>query len=441
MAPLSAPARNAACPCGSGLRFKRCCGAHAGEDARERGLALHRQGRLVGALDQYDAVLRAHPDDWDVAHMRAVALLQLGLIPEARAAFAALLSTPAAALPGFWTNLGLLVAAVAADPLAARPADQLTMPSRIGTATPGAAPDTTPLPSLSVVMPTYNHAGYVRQAIASVFAQTHPALELLVIDDGSCDVTVAAGREALASAPIPVTFVARENRGAPTTLNQAIELARGEFIQPLNSDDFFPQVRNGMMLAALRASGSDRGFARVACVDASGNRLDPGRHPRALSLAGAQDSVVLSGSVGLGLLRANAAISSGNLTFRKSLWQAVGGFRDYRYNHDWDFCLRAALHSEPVVVPETLYAYRLHASNTIAENSEAPRAEQRRVMADFIAHAQGGSRWPNPLAPVLANWGDDYLALLGATDALRHLPPALVVQALFPSTISRKEVA
>ncbi|MDP2057570.1 MAG: glycosyltransferase, partial [Thiobacillus sp.] len=244
--------RNASCPCHSGLRYKHCCGTQhnlslhppsLSEDLRLTGLELHKHGHFVEAINLYDAVLKEHPGDWDVAHMRAVALFQLGLMPESRAAFAALLSTPATALPAFWTNLGLLIAAICPDPLSAKFQSRLTGHTRFHSPAETQVLNTRSLPTISVVMPTYNHAEYVGQAIDSVFAQSRLPLELIVIDDGSIDNTAEVCRRALASAPIPVTFISRENRGAPATLNQAIKLANGEFIQPINSDDLLPANR------------------------------------------------------------------------------------------------------------------------------------------------------------------------------------------------------
>jgi glycosyltransferase involved in cell wall biosynthesis len=436
--------RNFPCPCNSGLRYKHCCGTQrdlnrhppsTSKDLRLDGLELQRQGRFAEAIHLYDSVLKENACDWDVAHMRAVALYQLGLIPESRAAFAKLLPTPAAELPAFWTNLGLLVAAISTDPLSTTFQGGLTELCLYGPTPVAQAFDTRTFPTISVVMPAYNHAAYVEQAIASVFSQSRLPTELIVIDDGSTDNTAEVCRRALASAPIPVTFISRENRGAPTTLNEAIGIANGEFIQPINSDDMLPANRVEAMLSALLERVGDWGFARATYLDSRGDRLDPAHQRQALSLTGAQDSVVMSRALGLGLLRANAAISSGNLTFRKTLWQTLGGFRDYRYNHDWDFCLRASLESEPVVVPKPLYEYRIHATNTITENASAPRIEHKRMMAEFIAYSWTRHSWPNPLAPTLANWGQDYLALLGATDSLQYLPIAFIEEALGQTSV------
>ena len=427
--------RNASCTCHSGLRYKHCCGRQLAfndprpscrEDLRLSGLEFQKRGHFVEAINRYDAVLLEAPNDWDVAHMRALALYQLGAIEESMSSFARLLSTPAEKLPGFWTNLGLLIAACSPDPLADNGQQKPAMPSHRYAQKPCSART---LPSISVVMPTYNHARFVKQAIRSVFAQSCPPLEFIVIDDGSTDETAKICETEFSAAPFPVTFLSRENRGAPATLNQAVEMAKGDFIQLLNSDDLLSFDRIEVMLSALSEHDGDWGFARAQFLNDRGEHLDT-RDPRAGSLTRAQDSIAMSGTRGMALLRANAAISSGNLTFRKTLWHAVGGMRDYRYNHDWDFCLRASLISEPIIVPRPLYHYRIHAHNTINEDRSAPQLEYRRMMAEFIRDSNTRTDWPNPAAPTLANWRNDYLALLGAMDALQHAPRTLIQEAL-----------
>ncbi len=369
--------------------------------------------------------------------MRAVTLYQLGLMDESRAAFAALLSTSAVHFPGFWSNLGLLLASVCPDPLSTFLQNKLveyrcTHPALTGTKANKAQcrQPPTKLPTVSVVMPTYMHARYVAEAIASVCAQTRHPLELIVIDDGSIDGTIEHCRAALVVAPFPVTFIARENRGAAATLNQGIALAKGDFIQLLNSDDRLPPERIATMLSTLLENNADWGYARVSYIDTHGQPLDRLADARVAALMAAQNATVMSCTLGLAMLRANSAISSGNLMFRKHLWETLGGFRDYRYNHDWDFCLRATLQCEPVLVPHSLYDYRIHDRNTITEAAGVPRMEHGKVMAAFVSLAQNQSTWPNPFAPTFSNWGGELLALLGVTDALRHVPIALIEQAL-----------
>lgn len=445
---IDVSSRNAPCPCKSGLRYKHCCGllntntltaAERHERNRQAGLALQRGGRFFQAVEAYDAVLREQGEDWEVAHMRAVTLYQLGLMDESRAAFAALLSTPAVHFPGFWSNLGLLLASVCSDHLSSFLQNKLVEYRCMRPALTNAKanqdqrnqiPHPKKLPTVSVVMPVYMHARYVAEAIASVFAQTRHPLELIVIDDGSIDGTIEHCRAALVAAPFPVTFIARENRGAAATLNQGIALAKGDFIQLLNSDDRLPAERIATMLPMLLESNADWGYARVSYMDTHGQPLDRLADARVAVLTAAQNATVMSSTLGLAMLRANSAISSGNLMFRKRLWETLGGFCDYRYNHDWDFCLRATLQCEPVLVPHPLYEYRIHDRNTITEAAGDPRMEHGKVMAAFVSLAQNQPTWPNSFAPTFANWGGEFIALLGATDALQYLPIELIEQVL-----------
>ncbi len=432
--------RNASCDCGSGLRYKHCCGATdldafpapaRLERRRNAALALQLRGDFCRAIETYEAILRDHPGDWCVAHMRATCFYQLGAMDEACTAFLRLLATaPASHSPGFWTNLGLLIAAVGADHSSPAQCERIDAYRRFRPYAKKPVAPMTDAPAVSVVVPAYMHAPYVGEAIASVFGQTRLPVELIVIDDGSRDATLECSRRALENAPIPVRLIARENRGAAATLNEGIGLARGEFVQLLNSDDRLRPRRIEAMLGALLAFDADWGYARVAPVDRFGQPFDRVVGTRAGAVIGFQDTAVMSQTLGLALLRANSAISSGNLMFRKRLWETLGGFRDYRYNHDWDFCLRASLECEPVLVPEPLYEYRVHASNTISEERGGVRDEMKRVLASFVEYAGSRQAWANPFAPTLANWGGSLLALLGASGLIRHVPRVTLERAL-----------
>jgi len=178
--------------------------------------------------------------------MRALALYQIGAFEESCTAFAALLETPAQGLPGFWQNLGLLVAAVAHDVLDAEFQRNVAQYQRFQIAREEqvrsfrdsfAGLSTAVLPSVSVVMPAYNHEFYVVESVRSVLAQTRLPCEFIVIDDGSTDNTLSVLRQALAVAPMPVQLIASDNRGASHALNEAIDCARGSVIQLMNSDD------------------------------------------------------------------------------------------------------------------------------------------------------------------------------------------------------------
>ena len=413
------------------------------DSLRELGLSLQLRGEHGAALAAYDRVLSRQANDWNVAHMRAVAFYQAGLIDRASEAFAALLDTPARELPGFWTNLSLAVGLANGDPLdpalRARAADyrqwQRERRACAQAARANGAVAATPL-DVSVVIPAYNHRRFVADALASVFTQSVLPRELIVIDDGSADGTARELEAAMSHAPIPVTLISRGNRGAAPTLNEAIAMARGRFIQPLNSDDRLLPGRLQSMWDEVALAGARWGCGRVRWIDAEGAAVGLQHSRRATALQASQDGAMAAPSLGLALLRANFTISTGNLFFEKSLWESLGGFRDYRYNHDWDFCLRAALLSEPMLARAESYEYRMHETNAITESSTAPREELGRVFADFLHEMLGGAVSANPFAPTFQRWGRSWLSALAAGDALQQLARPALLGALRPDAIA-----
>src|SRR5260370_38353648 len=89
-------------------------------------------------------------------------------------------------------------------------------------------------PSVSVVIPSYNHAAYIGEAIASVLGQSHRALEIVITDDGSRDGTPEIIRRI--DDPRINLEVLDRNRGAVAALNSAIRRSRGESICMLALD-------------------------------------------------------------------------------------------------------------------------------------------------------------------------------------------------------------
>lgn len=86
--------------------------------------------------------------------------------------------------------------------------------------------------TVSVIIPCYNHAHFLSQAVESCLAQTHPPHEIIVVDDGSTDNT----REVAISYP-QVIYIHQQNSGLAATRNTGLEAATGEFIQFLDADD------------------------------------------------------------------------------------------------------------------------------------------------------------------------------------------------------------
>ncbi len=415
MAPIN---RSAPCPCGSNKRYKHCCGklsegslAQASprttlQDLKFEALRYQRANQLGSAEQMYRQVLAKVPQDTDCLHMLGIVCLQT-----ARPVDAVNLIFQAAELtdwqvPEMHHNLGLALydAQPANDnyTLARRLAYQMWLQER-------SAAKAARQPLVSVIVPSYCHAGYISDCLRSVFEQTYRCIELIVIDDGSNDGSPAIIEELLRDCPFPHQFVARENRGAHATINEGVALAAGEFINVLNSDDRFSSDRVDRMVEEVCRTGANWGFSNIQIIDGCGQVVrDSISGTRAAALERIVSEGPYSTTLGFGLLKSNFAITTGNLFVSRELFLNLGGFSDLRYNHDWEFALKATLESEPVYLSEKLYFYRLHDHNTIAESIIAPQQEAKTLFSAYFQANNGPAL--NPFAPCEVYWGNRFLA-------------------------------
>lgn len=115
-------------------------------------------------------------------------------------------------------------------------------------------------PFFSVIIPVYNRAQALRAAIASVRAQTCQDFEIVVVDDGSKD----DSRSVAESFGDPrIRFFRQDNQGGGAARNTALDMARGRFIAPLDSDDIFLPQHLERMKALLDGTTNLVGYARM----------------------------------------------------------------------------------------------------------------------------------------------------------------------------------
>ena len=380
------------------------------EAHNNRGTVLQALARHTEALASYDRAIALKPGDLPPRFNRASVLEELG---RPREALDALLG--ACELSG-WTHRGLLAQLsrlIDAIDAARRRAE---LAERKDACRAWVAESKTDAilssPLVSVIVPCFDHRRYVEEALRSVFAQTYRNVELIVIDDGSRDGSAEAIARCMRDCPFPGNFVARENRGAVATIREALSLARGEFFNVLHSDDVFSADRLSVLVREVPARGNRWGFSAVRLIDADGRELDPKDNSYAADLATGLERAANDVSVGMALLRFNVSITTGNLFVSRSLFDEVGGFRPFRYNEDWDFCIRASRYSEPVLVPEPLLNYRVHGKNTILTDREAAAKEALSMFMDCFRDAVDDRKWTNPYAPTYATWGNAFLSRL-----------------------------
>jgi glycosyltransferase involved in cell wall biosynthesis len=107
------------------------------------------------------------------------------------------------------------------------------------------------MPAISVIIPAFNCAAYLPEAIESVLAQSLSDFEIIVVDDGSLDNTCEIVHSLLDDR---IRYIYQENSGLPAARNTGVQQARGEYIAALDSDDLLAPTALDVMLSALKES-------------------------------------------------------------------------------------------------------------------------------------------------------------------------------------------
>ncbi len=222
---------------------------------------------------------------------------------------------------------------------------------------------------LSIIIPSYNHEKYIGEAIQSVLNQKYKNWELIIVDDGSKDHSIEVIKRFSDSR---IRLISQENRGAHNAINRGLYEAKGEYLAILNSDDVYEADRFGIMISEMEED-SELGFvcSYIRVIDSQGKDLgvkqgwrnmEPWLVPhKELSFAAAEDFK-------LNLIMSNFTSTTSNFLFTRSLYERIGGMRNLRFVHDWDFALRAAEVTECKMVERPLLKYRIHESNTISSD-------------------------------------------------------------------------
>ena len=231
----------------------------------------------------------------------------------------------------------------------------------------------TKYPLISVIVPCYNHAKYVSDALDSIFDQSYSNIELIVIDDKSTDSTLKVINKWISNLESKTRFIDlqvlshSQNLGAASTLNEGLEHAKGELITFLNSDDFYDSQRLERFNAAYNGEEYFCGFSEVKCVSEKNSKVDIGLISIIESIPDRLESLF---SNFLMLQDENIAVTSGNIVISRGLAQRLEKFKNLLYCHDWEFLIRAAKYCEITFIRDSIYYYRLHGENSFRDLSD-----------------------------------------------------------------------
>lgn len=234
-------------------------------------------------------------------------------------------------------------------------------------------------PLVSIVIPTYNRAHLIQDAIESCLSQTYLNTEIIVVDDGSTDDT----RQLLqAQYDERIHLIQQRNQGPAIARNTGVEAAQGEYIQFCDTDDLLHPTKIERCLPYI-VNQPDIGlvYTRFRFVDRDGKTP--------LSLP---PSSLLPDNSFCDLISSNGApIQTSTTLFRKSAFLTVSGFRadeDQRCAEDWDLLLRLATQYRMVGVDEILVDYRKHPEG-ITASDPLMMAQGRLQTVQYARHYDG----------------------------------------------------
>jgi glycosyltransferase involved in cell wall biosynthesis len=198
-------------------------------------------------------------------------------------------------------------------------------------------------PLVSVIIPTFNRARLVQEAIASVLAQDYPRLDVIVVDDGSCDETPAV----VATFGTALTCLCQSHAGVSAARNRGVAAARGELIAFLDSDDLWvphkltAQVRLFQQQPDVQACYTDEIWIRH------------GRRVNAKVIHQKHSGWLFMPSL------PRCIISPSAIMLRRTLWDQLGGFNErLPACEDYDLWLRLTLAVPVFLLPERLIIKR-----------------------------------------------------------------------------------
>ncbi len=252
---------------------------------------------------------------------------------------------------------------------------------------------------ISVIIPAYNHEEYIEECIRSIMAQTYQNIELLIIDDGSTDGTFAKMQELKPECEkrfFRVVMETQENQGSCVTLNRLLDKTDGKYIYSLASDDMAkPQA-----IEVLHQFLSEKpDYVLVVgddeIINADSERVYWGKNREILPEAQAvyktfgdelhlnePDNKHLDFGNYADLLKGNY-LPNGFLCLRQAIIDA-GKYNPNVFLEDWYMNLQLSKQGKFKYIPEILFSYRWHETNTIS--NPAFKAKSLEIFRQIYEH-------------------------------------------------------
>jgi|694.fasta_scaffold58676_2 hypothetical protein len=229
---------------------------------------------------------------------------------------------------------------------------------------------------VSTIIPVFNRPDLLTQAVDSVLGQKHRPIEIIIIDDGSTDNTPEVCAALCKQHPDLIRVVRQENAGPGRARQRGLEMAKGAFVQFLDSDDLLLPEKFSLQVQALKKHG-DASIAYGKSYEE--NHIDdPPRCTGPMRATGTAQTSLFPR-----LLHERWWTTSSPL-YRKRLLDQIGPIQDWINEEDWEYDARAAAAGAILIFVERIVSVRrlLQAGDHLsAEGSSDPTKLKHRALA------------------------------------------------------------
>jgi len=258
---------------------------------------------------------------------------------------------------------------------------------------------------VSIIVPAYNAASFIGDALASVLRQTYPHWETVVVDDGSTDQTRAAVEAHMPAFRGRLRYLYQENRGVSAARNTAIRACRGELIALLDADDIWLDNRLERGVDTLDQR------PEIGLVHAKVIRID--REGKLIGKPPAPAEKYLSGNIARHIYSRRAHLLAPTILFRRRCLDAAGYFDEsFQVTEDRDLWFRIARAFPISYINEVLARYRV-SPDSLSREWERTRETQLQFLekhrraghASALDYRQGLANLHRERGDVLFNRG------------------------------------
>lgn len=297
-------------------------------------------------------------------------------------------------------------------------------------------------PLVSIVIPAYNHARFIPHTLASLAAQSHRALELIVVDDGSTDGTAERVEQlapSLQSRFQRVLVIRKENGGTGSALNRGLSVAQADFAFAIASDDLAMPAAVERLLPVLLSADD------IALAVGDNTFIDDDGKPTFLEAEGQRYASMIAFQTRarpeFDVARDYGTYSTlieGNYVsvgwmIRKRAFQELGGYDSSFAIEDWELLLRLAKRFRIACIEEPLAMYRWHGANAVTQRYTRLHLDMIRILVRERAYCEAEG--------CEAAWARHLSRLVRTLPLVGKKPDAALLRELFPTPQAVEDAA